>query len=157
MCRVVFVLVLLASLPARADWWPEGWYDDDTAARPGHYPDMEKMQVPFYWDTAEPATLLSIAFVRFYQTALSRTRSGNCPFWPSCSRYGLRALHDYGAIFGWLMTIDRIFFRENSDIYLAYPRVMRGKESYPYDPPRFDYLFKSVELPLVREDSGRVW
>jgi len=47
------------------------------------------------------------------------------------------------------MTIDRIFFRENSDIYLAYPRVMRGKESYPYDPPRFDYLFKSVELPLV--------
>lgn len=156
LCCLSIGLVLLSSWPARADWWPDGWYED-AAPQPGQYPDMEKMKVPFYWDTAEPATVFSIAFVRFYQTALSRTRSGNCPFWPSCSRYGLRALHDYGAFFGWIMILDRMFFRENIHMYSDYPRVLRGRESYPYDPPAFDYLLKPVPLPLVREDSAYAW
>ena len=144
-------------LTAETSWWPEGWYDTDQTGRPGYYPDIEKMKAPFYWNTAEPFTILSVGFIRFYQTVLSRTRSGNCPLWPSCSRYTLRAISDYGPYLGWIMALDRMFLRENGDIYRAYPRIKRGFEMLPFDPPRFDYLFKTLSFPLQRDGDETSW
>ena len=150
-------LVLGSPSDSKGDWWPEGWYDQATQGAPGNYPDIEEMEVPFFWDTAEPARILSIALIRTYQTGFSKFRTGNCPFHPSCSRYGLRAISDYGALWGWLMTIDRMFFRENQDMYHHYPRVEVGLESRPYDPPRFDFLFQEIEKPLVPSTGAVEW
>jgi len=122
-------------------WWPEDWYPSEPDARGSLYPDLESSEVPLYWDTAEPATVLSIAIIRFYQGNLAQLRTGACPFLPSCSRYGLAAISEYGAFWGWLMTLDRIFYRENEHIYSCYPRVRVGREDKPFDPPRFDYIW----------------
>jgi len=143
--------------PAHADWWPEGWYDEASRGRPGYYPDIDVVKVPFYWDTAAPFEVLSVGFIRFYQTSLSRFRTGDCPFQPSCSRYTLRAIHDHGPFWGWLMAIDRIFYRENGAIYRNYPRVMVHEESRPYDPPKFDWPGGDVSWPLVGPSDGQEW
>lgn len=142
---------------AAADWWPEGWYDRRAEGGPGFYPDIEKMELPFYWDTAEPLKVLSIGFIRFYQTYLSRFRKGDCPFHPSCSRYGLRAIHDYGWVWGWLMIVDRIFYREGGNIYSDYPKVRIHGEMRPYNPPRYDYIWADPLWPLVVPSSEEEW
>jgi uncharacterized protein len=116
---------------------------------PGHYPDLDKQPVKKYWDTAAPATVLSIALVRGYQTIFSHYRAGDCPFEPSCSRYGLLALQRHGPFWGWLMTLDRIFYRENSGMYRNYPRISVGRWDKPYDPPTFDYIWDPVPWPLL--------
>ena len=149
----VICLCLLAA-PAQADWWPEGWYDQDA---PGSYPDIDRLELPFFWDTAEPLEVLSVALIRFHQTRLSATRSGRCPFWPSCSRYGLRAIADHGPYWGWLMTLDRLLFRENMAIFVNYPRIDRAGERLVIDHPRYSYLFEKLPWPLLREGDGHEW
>jgi len=135
--------------PAAADWWPAGWYGRDQVLGPGSYSDLDPMTLDSYWDTAAPAAVLSVGVVRIYQTVFSHFRTGACPFEPSCSRYGLRALGRYGPFWGWLMTVDRIFFRENEGIYRNYPRMEQGGWDKPYDPPQFDYLWEPIPWPLL--------
>jgi hypothetical protein len=150
--------LLACSSTARADdWWPEGYYDQAPGSTPDPYRDIHQMEVPFFWDTAEPATVASVAFIRFYQTTLSRLRTGACPFFPSCSRYGLRAVHDHGAVWGWLMTLDRIFFRENRDMFHNYPWVNTELDASLFDPPAADYIWRELPWPLLTNPSPRSW
>lgn len=41
-----------------------------------------------------------IIMIKFYRKNISPMRSLKCPYWPTCSQYGLEAVEKYGAIKG---------------------------------------------------------
>ena len=45
---------------------------------------------------------------RFYQKYISPLKSTKCPYFPSCSQYGLEAIEKYGAFKGSLLALWRI-------------------------------------------------
>ena len=51
---------------------------------------------------------LFIAIIKFYQRYLSPLKSTKCPYYPTCSQYGLEAIGKYGAFKGGLLAFWRI-------------------------------------------------
>ena len=51
---------------------------------------------------------LMIKMIRFYQKYLSPLKSTRCPYYPTCSNYGLEAVEKYGAVKGGLLALWRI-------------------------------------------------
>ena len=49
-----------------------------------------------------------IAGIRFYQKFLSPMKGTKCPYFPTCSQYGLEAIQKYGAVKGSLLALWRI-------------------------------------------------
>lgn len=49
-----------------------------------------------------------IAVIKGYQKYFSPLKHTKCPYYPSCSNYGLEAVQEYGAIQGSLMAFWRI-------------------------------------------------
>ena len=49
-----------------------------------------------------------ITMIRFYQKYLSPLKSTKCPYYPSCSSYGLEAVQKYGAFKGGILALWRI-------------------------------------------------
>ena len=49
-----------------------------------------------------------ITMIRFYQRYLSLLKSTKCPYYPSCSNYGLEAVQKYGAFKGGILALWRI-------------------------------------------------
>lgn len=49
-----------------------------------------------------------IALIRFYQKYISPMKGTKCPYFPTCSQYGLEAIQKHGALKGGLLTIWRI-------------------------------------------------
>lgn len=49
-----------------------------------------------------------IYFIKLYRKYLSPMKTVKCPYYPSCSAYGLEAVSKHGAIKGGLLTIWRI-------------------------------------------------
>jgi putative component of membrane protein insertase Oxa1/YidC/SpoIIIJ protein YidD len=148
------------SAPANAQeaWWPAGWYakpsvpPEPRLVAAGGYADLAALPVPVWWDTSAPLDVLSVAVVRLYQTAISPHRAGACPMEPSCSRYGLQALHEAGWFQGWLMTLDRLFLRENPGMAAHVVWIEVDGVPRPFDPPAFDDLSGEVPWPLKPSD-----
>ena len=46
--------------------------------------------------------------IRIYQKYLSPLKHTKCPYYPTCSQYGLEAIEKYGALEGGLMAVWRI-------------------------------------------------
>ncbi len=46
--------------------------------------------------------------IRIYQKYLSPLKHTKCPYYPTCSQYGLEAIEKYGALKGGLMAVWRI-------------------------------------------------
>lgn len=51
---------------------------------------------------------LLIYLIEFYRKYISPMKSTKCPYFPSCSAYGLEAVQKYGAIKGGLLALWRI-------------------------------------------------
>ncbi len=49
-----------------------------------------------------------IALIQFYRKYVSPLKSTKCPYFPSCSEYGLQAIEKYGAIKGSALATWRI-------------------------------------------------
>ena len=49
-----------------------------------------------------------ITMIRFYQRYLSPLKSTKCPYYPSCSNYGLEAVQKYGVFKGGILALWRI-------------------------------------------------
>lgn len=49
-----------------------------------------------------------IYLIKFYKKYLSPMKTTKCPYFPSCSDYGLEAIEKHGAIKGSLLAIWRI-------------------------------------------------
>jgi putative membrane protein insertion efficiency factor len=70
--------------------------------------------LPLPWERAvlrlirrAPALLL-IGLFRVWQLLASPTYGQTCRFYPSCSAYGVQAVHDHGAVRGGWLTLRRI-------------------------------------------------
>lgn len=46
--------------------------------------------------------------IKMYQKYISPMKSTKCPYFPSCSQYGLEAIEKYGALKGGFMALWRI-------------------------------------------------
>jgi putative membrane protein insertion efficiency factor len=49
-----------------------------------------------------------IRMIKFYQKYISPMKSTKCPYFPTCSNYGIEAIEKHGAIKGGILTIWRI-------------------------------------------------
>ena len=49
-----------------------------------------------------------IYLIKFYKKYISPMKSTKCPYFPSCSDYGLEAVEKYGVLKGGLMALWRI-------------------------------------------------
>ena len=49
-----------------------------------------------------------IAIIKFYQKNISPLKRSKCPYYPTCSNYGLEAIKKHGALKGGCLTIWRI-------------------------------------------------
>lgn len=49
-----------------------------------------------------------IFIIKFYQKYISPMKSTKCPYFPTCSQYGLEAVTKYGALKGGMLTVWRI-------------------------------------------------
>ena len=49
-----------------------------------------------------------IAAIKFYRRYLSPLKRTKCPYFPTCSEYGLEAVEKYGALKGGLLAVWRI-------------------------------------------------
>jgi putative membrane protein insertion efficiency factor len=49
-----------------------------------------------------------IKLILFYRKYLSPIKSTKCPYFPTCSTYGLEAVEKFGAFWGGLLTVWRI-------------------------------------------------
>ncbi|MCM1173467.1 MAG: membrane protein insertion efficiency factor YidD [Blautia sp.] len=51
---------------------------------------------------------LFIYLIKFYKKYISPMKSTKCPYFPTCSDYGLEAVEKYGAVRGGLLALWRI-------------------------------------------------
>lgn len=51
---------------------------------------------------------IAIKFILIYKKYISPIKGSTCPYYPSCSSYGLEAIEKYGIGKGGLLTIWRI-------------------------------------------------
>lgn len=49
-----------------------------------------------------------IYWIRFYQRRLSPLKKMRCPYYPTCSNYGIQAIEKHGAIKGSMLAIWRV-------------------------------------------------
>jgi len=49
-----------------------------------------------------------IFLIKFYQKAISPAKTTKCPYYPSCSCYGLEAVQKYGALKGGALAAWRV-------------------------------------------------
>lgn len=52
---------------------------------------------------------LIILIIKFYRKYISPIKSTKCPYYPTCSEYGLEAVEKYGATKGILLATWRVF------------------------------------------------
>lgn len=54
------------------------------------------------------AKKILLVLIRFYRKYLSPLKTTKCPYYPTCSTYGLQAVEKYGALKGGLLAAWRI-------------------------------------------------
>lgn len=121
------MLILPASATAQEAGWDWGWSAPDTTWAE----DALLHTLPDAESGAGQAALL------YYQKDVVPRMSRPCPAWPSCSMYARYSVARWGLVPGTLMTIDRLFFRENAAFMggqTAFPFRLDGRTRI-YDPP----------------------
>jgi hypothetical protein len=81
--------------------------------------------------------------ITFYQNHISPYDGPRCMLTPTCSQFYKKAHNQYGFIWGTLMTIDRLFYREGQSS-LKYYRYNRPKGTYE-DPVYHNYIFNKLD------------
>lgn len=78
-------------------------------------------------------TNLSLSPVRFYQKFISPVLGGQCPMYPSCSKYCIDAVKKHGPLVGWVMTCDRLMRCGRDEVKRA-PVIRTQNGKFSYDP-----------------------
>ncbi len=66
--------------------------------------------------------------INLYKTKISTNSiDGRCPFHISCSSFTLKKITENGLIFGTVISIDRLFFRENPMSFKIYPFIKNNR------------------------------
>jgi hypothetical protein len=155
MRTAILIIFLTALFPAfarsaQAEWGPWNWDAEKAIICTGNcpVPEVEAREVPTPVE-GHPLKVITNGVVRFYQVHLNKHRTTKCPMYPVCSRFAILSLRKYGPVMGTLMTLDRLYYRENnsmSDFYQSFK--IDGFYKY-YDPPENNYIFtdeKDIKL-----------
>jgi len=130
--RAAVLLVVLASGAAlaqdgrspEAEHW--GWAPDSTWAEDA-----------LLYTLDAPEAGIGASALGYYQRDVVPRMARPCPAWPSCSMYARIAIAEWGLVPGTLMTLDRLFFRENAAFIggqTAFTFRIRNRTRV-YDPP----------------------
>lgn len=84
-------------------------------------------------------------WIRIYQEAISTQDLPSCVFHPSCSRFALAALREFGSVKGYLLTADRLL-RCNPFASFYYP--FDGEK---FVDPVSTYRFETATATVARE------
>ncbi|MYF99605.1 membrane protein insertion efficiency factor YidD [Candidatus Poribacteria bacterium] len=98
---------------------------------------METPKENIRFNPQEPSEIKFVAtgLIRLYQKLISSQDAPTCQFIPSCSRFGMACIHEFGLFRGALLTADRLL-RCNGSQSSHYHRDLRtGK----YIDPISDY------------------
>ena len=82
---------------------------------------------------ADPLSLMT----RFYRGPLNHldaVRYGQCPMYPSDSKYALQSVKKHGMLMGWIMSMDRLMRCGRYETKLSPDVYINGKWK-TYDPP----------------------
>ena len=129
MIRIALVAAFAVSSSAHAQeaGWDWGW----------SAPDTTWAEDALLHTLDAPEAGLGQVALRYYQREVSPRMARPCPAWPSCSMYARYSVGRWGLVPGSLMTIDRLFFRENAAFVrgqTAFTFRLDGRTRV-YDPP----------------------
>lgn len=94
-------------------------------------------------------------FLRYYQQNVSPRQGTKCPASPSCSNFTMQSMGRFGFAIGFIMGLDRIYFRENFDMkYLKHylPVVLENNTTRVYDPVEANYIFSKKDWRVIDPD-----
>ena len=78
--------------------------------------------------------------IRFYQENVSLHDGARCLYYPTCSAFYTESVKRYGFVWGSLMVIDRMVYREDPASMIHYDLIQeRGSYS---DPVHQNYIFE---------------
>ena len=129
------------TLPVHSQSW-ESW------AKPVSARDTSKGTVV----KAKNSSKLYRSALKAYQRDVSPRQGPKCPASPSCSSFTLQAMDNYGFLKGFIMGLDRIYFRENFDMkYLKHylPVYLQGSIVKVYDPVEANDIFRKKDWTLI--------
>ena len=86
------------------------------------------------WETSE-LKLAATGLIRLYQKFISSQDSPACNFQPTCSRFGMACIQEYGVVRGILLTADRLLRCNGSQSQHYHKDSVTGK----YIDPVSDY------------------
>lgn len=92
-----------------------------------------------------PLNIILNAGITIHQKVLSPAQGEVCNFTPSCSRFGRKALNDYGVIWGSLMTADRLMRCNPWSIEHLNTYYSGIKSGRIYDPVEHNYIFNRIK------------
>lgn len=81
--------------------------------------------------------------IRFYQKKISPLYGPRCLFYPSCSEFCRKSIKRYGFLWGTLMTVDRLFYRESRGSMRYYPYL--EEMDVHADPVHHNFIFKRAD------------
>ena len=79
--------------------------------------------------------IVATGLIRFYQKFISSQDSPTCNFHPTCSRFGMACIQEYGVVRGILLTADRLLRCNGSQAQHYHKDSVTGK----YVDPVSDY------------------
>jgi putative component of membrane protein insertase Oxa1/YidC/SpoIIIJ protein YidD len=78
--------------------------------------------------------------IRFYQENISQHDGARCLYYPTCSAFYREAVKQYGFVWGNLMVVDRMVYREDP-ASMVYYDLIEERGSY-FDPVYQNYIFE---------------
>ena len=115
--------------------------------------DMKKNLAPFHWikrshhasGIDNPASIGLLVLFNFYHRVLSPLDGPKCPYYPTCSQFGMEAVRKYGPLWGLLMLFNRQM-REYPNLLKDkwYPLVIKYGVLRAYDPPCRAYIWSKI-------------
>jgi hypothetical protein len=90
----------------------------------------------------------------FYKREVAPRQQRRCPFYPTCSTYTLYSMRKYGFFWGFLMGIERLYFRENPTVYRRthYHSCWHNGDEHAYDPPEANFIFGEKDWRTIDPD-----
>lgn len=114
--------------------------------------DNQKKFLPFDYFKHKKKTVLStnpfslgvLFFFNLYKNHLSKLDGPKCPYYPTCSQFGVEAVRYYGPFWGLVMLFNRQM-REYPNLKKdpIYPKVIKYGKLRVYDPPYRAYLWSN--------------
>ena len=91
-------------------------------------------------------------FIEFYQAKVSPMQGAKCPASPSCSVYTYAAMNKFRFAQGFIMGLERIYFRENRDMksLIHYFSIVTDDNKYKiYDPVDANNIFGKKTWQII--------